>query len=56
MPNAQRYKFIRGTGNAAHETLLNEAAADGYKATLMTFDRNGIANNEQVIVLVELEK
>lgn len=50
-----RYKLIRGRGDTAQENQINESAAIGYKATLITFDPDGRENNQQVIVVMERE-
>ena len=55
-PIPLRYKFVIGKGDAAQEKLLDQAAADdGYRATLVVVDPSGVANNAQIVVLMEKE-
>lgn len=58
MPNdpiTPRYKFVAGAGDPSQEQLLNQAAADGYRATLMVLNPSSSPNNLQVVVLMEIE-
>lgn len=58
MPNdpiTPRYKFVLGKGDASQETLLNQAAVNGFRATLMLVDPSGAPNNVQIVVLMENE-
>lgn len=54
--NPPRYKFVKGAGDATHESRLNDLAAKGYKATLMIFDEGSSrVNNLGIVVLMERE-
>lgn len=55
-PITLRYRFVVGKGDASQENQLDLAAAkDGYRATMMVVDPSGVANNAQIVVLMEKE-
>jgi hypothetical protein len=58
MPNdpiPPRYQFVVGNADANQATLLNQAAANGYRATMMALNPTAQPNSLQVVVLMELE-
>jgi hypothetical protein len=54
LPDPQ-YKFVSGCGDLAHETRLTDAAAKGYRVKLITHNPSGVANNQELVVLMAKE-
>ena len=51
-----RYQFANGVGDKVQESTINNLAADGYKAILMTNNERGAINNQTIVVFMELEE
>jgi hypothetical protein len=54
LPDPQ-YKFVSGCGDFEHETRLTDAAAKGYRVSLITHNPGGVESKQELVVLMVKE-
>ncbi len=46
------YKFVKGSGDLAHEQAIEQLTQNGYRVATMMLDPDGRGNNQTVVVLM----